>query len=149
MPNKYYAIRKGKKVGIFNSWEDCKEYVNGFSGAEYKSFKTKKEALNYLNNVDEKIAFGGWNIEDDYKLFELCEKINEKCVKWGISNVFENKGIKNEHLIEWCNKNNYKVYHLNRNYNPFSRGNSNNDEVYICNYDIDKEKYEQLELFEV
>lgn len=104
----------------------------------------------YLNTTavyNEKRDFGGWSIECDYKLFKICEILNEKGVKWGISNVFENRGIKNEHLIEWCKKNNYKVYHLNRNYNPFSRGNSNNDEVYICNYDIDKEKYEQLELF--
>ena len=36
--------------------------------------------------------------------------------------------------------NKYKLLkQLNRNYNPFSRGNSNNDEVYICNYKISLE----------
>ena len=24
---KYYAIRRGKKVGIFESWDECKKYV--------------------------------------------------------------------------------------------------------------------------
>lgn len=72
--------------------------------------------------------------ENDYKLFNLLEKLNNKNIKWGMSNVFENRNIKNEHLIKWCNDNQWNVYHLNRNYNPFSRGNSNNDEVYICNY---------------
>lgn len=96
----------------------------------------------YLNTeavYNEKRAFGGWNIDDDYKLFDILEKLNDKGVKWGLSNVFVNRGKENTHLIEWCNKNNWNVYHLNRNYNPFSRGNSNNDEVYICNYEIDVE----------
>lgn len=92
----------------------------------------------YLNTeavYNEKRAFGGWNIESDYKLFELLEKANQKGIKWGLSNVFINRGKENTHLIEWCKRNNWKVYHLDRNYNPFSRGNSNNDEVYICNYE--------------
>ena len=96
----------------------------------------------YLNTeavYNEKRAFGGWNIDDDYKLFDILEKLNDKGIKWGLSNVFVNRGKENTHLIEWCNKNNWNVYHLNRNYNPFSRGNSNNDEVYICNYEIDEE----------
>ena len=96
----------------------------------------------YLNTeavYNEKRAFGGWNIDDDYKLFDILEKLNDKGVKWGLSNVFVNRGKENTHLIEWCNKNNWNVYRLNRNYNPFSRGNSNNDEVYICNYEIDVE----------
>lgn len=96
----------------------------------------------YLNTeavYNEKRAFGGWNIDDDYKLFDILEKLNDNGVKWGLSNVFVNRGKENTHLIEWCNKNNWNVYHLNRNYNPFSRGNSNNDEVYICNYEIDVE----------
>ena len=37
---KFYAVRKGKEVGIFNTWDDCKAQVNGFSGSEYKSFTT-------------------------------------------------------------------------------------------------------------
>ena len=91
----------------------------------------------YLNTeavYNEKRAYGGWCIDDDYKLFDILEELHNKGVKWGLSNVFYNRGKSNDHLIEWCDKNNWNVYHLNRNYNPFSRGNSNNDEVYICNY---------------
>ena len=83
---------------------------------------------------NEKRAFGGWDINSDMQLFELLETLNNRNVKWGLSNVFANRNVENTHLIEWCNNNNWNVYHLNRNYNPFSRGNSNNDEVYICNY---------------
>jgi DNA adenine methylase len=95
----------------------------------------------YLNTeavYNEKRAFGGWNIEDDYKLFSILEELNDRKIKWGLSNVFVNRDKENTHLIEWCNKNNWNIVHLNRNYNPFSRGNSNNDEVYICNYLVEK-----------
>ncbi|MDM9582808.1 viroplasmin family protein [Nostoc sp. GT001] len=45
MPSKkYYAVFKGRKTGIFTSWEECEEQINGFSGALYKSFKTREEA---------------------------------------------------------------------------------------------------------
>ena len=83
---------------------------------------------------NEKRAFGGWSIEDDKHLFSVLEMLNQKGVKWGLSNVFLCRGKENTHLIEWCIKNKWTVHHLKRNYNPFSRGNSNNDEVYICNY---------------
>lgn len=42
---KFYAVRKGKTVGIFESWDACKASVEGFPGAEYKSFKTREEAV--------------------------------------------------------------------------------------------------------
>lgn len=46
--NKFYAVRKGKKTGLFMSWNECKEAVTGYSGAEYKRFKVYEDALNYL-----------------------------------------------------------------------------------------------------
>ena len=45
---KFYAVRKGKKVGVYYTWDECKEQVNGFSGAEYKSFITIDEANEYI-----------------------------------------------------------------------------------------------------
>ena len=49
---KVYAVRNGKKTGVFNTWDECKEQVNGFKGAEYKSFKTLEEAKNYVYGSD-------------------------------------------------------------------------------------------------
>lgn len=48
MPSKFYAVRKGKKTGLFYNWDDCKSSVSGYPCAEYKSFKTKEEADIYL-----------------------------------------------------------------------------------------------------
>lgn len=52
--NNFYAISVGKKTGIFKSWSECKKYVDGFSGAEYKGFPTKEAAEKYLKNKNEK-----------------------------------------------------------------------------------------------
>lgn len=45
---KYYAVKVGKKTGIFDNWDECKESVSGFPGALYKSFKDITEAYNYM-----------------------------------------------------------------------------------------------------
>jgi ribonuclease HI len=42
---KYYVVWKGRKPGIYESWEKCKEQVFGFDGAAYKSFKNEEEAI--------------------------------------------------------------------------------------------------------
>jgi len=41
---KYYVVWKGRRNGIFTSWEECEKQVKGYAGAEYKSFGTLKEA---------------------------------------------------------------------------------------------------------
>lgn len=45
---KFYAVKNGRKTGIFLSWDECKKQVDGFSGAQYKSFPTKDAAEEYL-----------------------------------------------------------------------------------------------------
>ena len=48
---KIYAVKKGKKTGIFQTWDACKAAVNGYSGAQYKSFFSEEEAQAYLNGT--------------------------------------------------------------------------------------------------
>ena len=31
----FYAVREGRKPGIYSSWKECKEEVNGFANAIY------------------------------------------------------------------------------------------------------------------
>lgn len=50
MPKKkFYAVQQGRKKGIFDTWDECKEQVNGFKNAKYKSFRTLEEAQKYLS----------------------------------------------------------------------------------------------------
>lgn len=50
---KIYCIKKGRKTGIFNSWDDCKQYIEGYKGADFKSFKNINDAEKYMNNISE------------------------------------------------------------------------------------------------
>jgi hypothetical protein len=47
-PRKYYAIRRGYQVGIFDNWPECERQVSRFSRAEFKSFKSWEEAEQYM-----------------------------------------------------------------------------------------------------
>lgn len=62
MAKKYYAVRKGLVPGIYTSWPECQQNVNGFSGAEYKSFGTQKEAQAYLDGENETTSGDDENI---------------------------------------------------------------------------------------
>lgn len=50
MPEKYYAIRKGMTPGIYTNWPEAQKQIVGFSNAEYKSFTSKDEAEDFINN---------------------------------------------------------------------------------------------------
>ncbi len=41
---KYYVVWKGFKPGIYQSWVDCKEQIEGFKGAYYKGYLTMTDA---------------------------------------------------------------------------------------------------------
>lgn len=52
---KYYAIKKGRDTGIFMDWSAVQPKIQGFKGAEYKSFQTREEARKYLENSSESL----------------------------------------------------------------------------------------------
>lgn len=80
----------------------------------------------------------GWNEEKELKLLNLLDTLNDRNIYFGLSNVFENKGNRNEMLIDWCNNRGYTVNHLNNTYNNCSYHAKNKnlltDEVFITNY---------------
>ena len=45
---KYYVVKKGREIGVFKTWEECRQQVEGFSNAQYKSFTTLEAANKYL-----------------------------------------------------------------------------------------------------
>lgn len=63
---KFYAVKKGKCVGIYNTWDECKSQVNGFSGAEYKSFLTMDEAKEYVYGKKEIVIKDESNLVEAY-----------------------------------------------------------------------------------
>ena len=48
MAKKYYAVKRGRKTGLFTVWGECAAQVQGFQGAVYKGFMTEAEARDWL-----------------------------------------------------------------------------------------------------
>lgn len=41
---KFYVVWEGRRPGIYSSWADAQEQVNGYAGAKFKSFESRAEA---------------------------------------------------------------------------------------------------------
>ncbi len=136
-----YCCYKINKTNIELKNEDALKYIktNIDKFNEDDFIYLDPPYLNTLAVYNEKRAFGGWDINNDIELFSLLEELNKRKIKWGLSNVFKNKDYKNEHLIKWCKKNNWNINHLNCEYASLGKGKSNTDEVFICNYNTDKQ----------
>lgn len=79
----------------------------------------------------------GWNETHEKELLNLLDEINNKHIRFALSNVFENKGKSNDILKEWSKK--YKVIHLNNtygncNYHAKDKSSNTTVEVLITNY---------------
>ncbi len=44
----YYAVSKGRTLGIFKHWSMCARSVDGFSGNRYKGFESLEDAIAFL-----------------------------------------------------------------------------------------------------
>ena len=79
----------------------------------------------------------GWNNILEIELLNLLDELNTKGVKFGLSNVLENKGKCNVILKEWSKK--YNVNYLNNsygncNYHAKDKTKNTTIEVFITNY---------------
>lgn len=79
-------------------------------------------------------GFINWTTKQEQELYDYLDHLNEKGIKFALSNVLEHKGISNDMLKKWSKK--YHVVHLNydytnASYNTTRRG---SDEVLIKNY---------------
>lgn len=99
---------------------------------------------------DGKRGFKGWNENEEQKLLNLLDELNQKNIRFALSNVLEHKGNENILLKQWVNKNNYFVNYLNFNYANSSYQNKNRNknascEVLITNYQTNQLLNRQLQ----
>jgi ribonuclease HI len=62
---KFYVVWKGRKRGVFSSWAECAAQVQGFTGAQYKSFISRAAAEqafkgNYAAQTGKPVSGGNW-----------------------------------------------------------------------------------------
>lgn len=72
MNNKFYAVKIGRKIGVYTNWNDCKKQIHKYPKAKYKSFLTLEEAEKYSNTKGVK----GVKVKHkkQLKICPLCEK---------------------------------------------------------------------------
>ena len=46
----FYAVKVGKRTGIFKEWPECRKQIEGYSGAKYRKFYSLEDAEKYLKN---------------------------------------------------------------------------------------------------
>lgn len=49
---KFYAVRRGRQVGVYSNWKACREQVNGYPGAQYKAFSNREEAEAFIHSPE-------------------------------------------------------------------------------------------------
>ncbi|KAI8877759.1 hypothetical protein K501DRAFT_163588, partial [Backusella circina FSU 941] len=48
----FYAVYRGRKAGVFETWDECQQQVKGFSKPVYRKFKTFAEASAFSKTGD-------------------------------------------------------------------------------------------------
>ena len=81
MAAKFYAVRKGKKPGIYMSWDICKQQTDGFPGAEFKSFPTREAAEEYIGQKQQTVE----KEPENYAFVDGSYNIATKVYGWRLS----------------------------------------------------------------
>ena len=81
---------------------------------------------------------GGWTLADEKDLYSFLAKLNDKQIRFALSNVIEHKGEKNALLVEFIKEYKLKTHKISYNYNNSnyqSKAKTNStQEVLITNY---------------
>ncbi|MDR2834730.1 MAG: Dam family site-specific DNA-(adenine-N6)-methyltransferase [Bacteroidales bacterium] len=94
---------------------------------------------------DGKRGFKGWTEREERQLLKKLDEIDEKRMKFALSNVVEHKGKENIILKKWVeNNSNYRINYLNynyynSNYHTIIRDKNASVEVLITNYEPPKQ----------
>ena len=97
---------------------------------------------------DGKRGFGDWTDKEEHDLLDLLDSLNDKGIKFALSNVFYHKGNANNSLIEWSEK--YNVTYLDKEYSNcsyhFKDRETKTVEVLVTNYELENKPWQQLML---
>lgn len=128
---------------IFNGCDFFTRNNVHISSVDYSTFdigKFGKDDFIYLDPPYNKTTATynegcGWTENNELELYRFCERLDKLNIRFGMSNIFKNRGEVNQMLIDWCDKNDWNVYSYDKvKYSPCGRGNSEAKEVLITNY---------------
>ena len=81
---------------------------------------------------DGKRGFKGWNNFLEKELFNFCDEVSKRKIPFMLSYVIEHKNNVNYELVNWIEKNNYRIIELD---SITGISGSKRKEVLIVNYD--------------
>lgn len=107
MAKKFYAVKKGRKIGIYETWEECLEQINGFSGAQYKRFDSPTDAQSYIDSTKPSLNFHNQpNYNHHYEVTAYTDgSFNEELNQFSYGLVFINKGKKSTYCEKFNDEN--------------------------------------------
>lgn len=47
-----YGVKVGKTPGVYQTWEECKDQIDGYPGAKYKKFPTYEDAVGFVTGKE-------------------------------------------------------------------------------------------------
>jgi len=98
---KFYVVWQGRKTGVFETWDDCKQQVEGYAQAKYKSFPNKISAQaafkegyeKFLGQKNKKIITPSF-INTDNK--PIWESISVDASSMGNPGIMEYRGVETD-----------------------------------------------------
>lgn len=86
-----------------------------------------------------------WNEEDEKRLYNLLDEMNDRGIKWGLSNMYQHKERTNEIFYKWAKK--YNEFSVKSNYiSRFDNSiKKDSKEMYVTNYDATLFEFFNLE----
>jgi len=124
--NNYFKVIKNKKVKFYS--QDYKKFLSKINFRKYDFLYCDPP---YLITAGEYNKY--WNENDEKELLKNLDYLNNKKVKWALSNVIEYKGKKNKILINWSKK--YKNCKIKSNYISFNDNTIKSfKEILVTNY---------------
>lgn len=94
---------------------------------------------------DGRRGFEGWTKKDEINLLNILDDLDQRKVKFALSNVLDHKGKSNTILKDWIKSKKYVVNYLdhhysNSNYQTAVKGKNSSTEVLITNYNPNENK---------
>lgn len=70
---KFYVVFEGRAPGLYDTWEECQEQIDGFPGARYRAFQDQDEATE---------AFRRYDSGEDMAIYKAMRRRNSAVVNY-------------------------------------------------------------------
>lgn len=171
---KFYAVKKGNQIGIFDNWNDCQKSTSGYPGADFKVFLSFEEADAYIKDEDiylnkikedlkngyDCVAFSDGSYDEEHQkysygavIFDEKLEIHELYSAYGNPKYLDSKNVAGEvfaviNILDWAVSNQLKkvkIYHDYEGVAKWSNGEwKTNTPISRLLYKLVNDKYYEL-----